>query len=151
MITEKEIHHMLGVARRCYQLAKENNYSEEICRDCFVMGFLSNIGREFTDSNVNHAQVSAEILEHMYGSFENIIDSIAHHSDCSYLKENSSLRLQLLNQAIMTTNSDGEIISVQERLNEIKDKYGMVSPEYSNAMMLVENQAINDDIKELVV
>ena len=44
MISENKIKHILGVARRCKEIAKKQGLSEQEQNACYVMGFLHDIG-----------------------------------------------------------------------------------------------------------
>lgn len=146
MITDERMKHMLGVARQCYSLAKEQGCTEAVSRDFFLMGLLHDIGYEFTDEQEKHAQIGYEMLEHVIGSspysYINIIESIGRHGDSTYKLENTPLRLAILNRADMTTDNAGNPCTVDEKLREIAEHHGINSFEYKRAMELVQNQKI---------
>ena len=51
-ITSNRLEHSIAVARKCYTLAKtEYEMSEEEARKMFLMGFIHDMGYEFTDDS----------------------------------------------------------------------------------------------------
>lgn len=127
MITENRLNHIIGVARRCYNLAKELNKGEDYCRRMYVMGFLHDVGYEFSD-NQGHASCGADILEQMKFPFS---DEIRKHGMPLSFEEQSE-ELRILNQADIETSATGERIFAQERLQDVEKRYGRDSVQYTN-------------------
>lgn len=61
-ISEARLHHILGVARKSYKIAKEMGYDERFCRRCFMLGWIHDVGYEFSEKQSEHPNVSAELL-----------------------------------------------------------------------------------------
>ena len=114
MINENRLHHILGVARKAYKLAKEFGYDEKFARTCFTIGWNHDIGYEFDPEH--HQDIGANLL---IGWAWN--DDIRKHG--FYHKEMSPT-LIILNLADMTTSPTGTEVTIKERLTEIESRYG---------------------------
>lgn len=142
-ITAHKIMHMLAVARKCYTLAREKyELSETTARKCFVMGLLHDIGYEFSDSASTHPEVGADMLNSLNVSqFCAIVDAVRNHGKI-YEMENVTKWDYILNEADLTVDSKGNNVSIEERLDDIKGRYGKSSTQYKDALsvtkMLVE-------------
>ena len=134
-ITAKRLTHMLGVARRCYDLAKEDGCDEAYCRKMFALGLLHDIGYEF-DEGPGHAVAGAMMLQSLKKDSE-AVDAIAMHGLCTNSK-NWSHQLQLLNKADMAVDSAGSVVNVSQRLRDIGEHYGYGSTAYLCAKQVAE-------------
>lgn len=133
-ISDHRIQHMIGVARKCYQLAKEKyNMSEEDSRKYFVMGILHDIGYEFTEKRSEHPFVGADILDSLtIQDITDINDAIRHHGKC--LQYEYTDADYILNEADLTIDSRGNAVSMEQRCDDIKERYGEDSRQYKNAI-----------------
>ena len=61
-ISENRIHHILGVARKAYKIAKDMGFEEDFCRRCFMLGWIHDVGYEFAEKQSEHPDISAEML-----------------------------------------------------------------------------------------
>jgi HD domain. len=114
MITEDRLHHILGVARKAYKIAKDLGKDENYARQMFALGWNHDIGYEFDP--VNHENVGANILpNYKYAEF------IRSHglAPTQITKE-----WIIINLADMTTSPTGEEITIEDRLAEIESRYG---------------------------
>lgn len=114
MITENRLHHIIGVARKAYKIAKDLGYDEEFARKCFALGWNHDIGYEFDP--VNHATIGSDIL----GDFDNG-GAIRNHGK---VVENQTDEWFIVNLADMTTSPLGDEVTIDERLTEIESRYG---------------------------
>ena len=130
-ISEERLHHVLGVARKCYDLARISGNDEGFCRKMFLLGWLHDIGYEFSTQREGHSKLSAEIVALLLPGDEVSLDAIRSHGTCP--EEPISLEKTLLVSADMTTGPNGEDISVHERLLGIKERFGAESEEYLTA------------------
>lgn len=158
MITENKLKHMLGVARKCYSVAKEKGYSEDTAREYWLMGLLHDIGYEFIDSNENpdsHPQIAYDFLDNQLQfnlmSLYNDLLAIKFHGDSSVGEGAVGLfnlniydRIQILNYADMTTDTEGKETTIKERLEDIKERYGKDSDVYKKAVALVKKQNLSE-------
>lgn len=139
-ISENRLHHLLGVAKKCYELAKERGHNEEFCRKMFLLGFVHDAGYEFSKSTKEHEEISAQMLQYL-GLDENSheVQAIKHHN--SFLSRSNEEWLILV-EADMTTDNAGNPISVMARLDSIQDIYGDYSEEYEHACELCSQVGI---------
>lgn len=150
-ISEDGLHHILGVARKAYDIAKEEGYNEDFCRKMFMIGWVHDVGFEFSETYKEHPRVSSEMLYQLicmrnkfdmdvpirtnhaiwyHGQFPEIGDDTTQAARVS-LVTNDEWRI--LNMADMQVDSKGNEVSVTEKLSEIKDKYGEGSEQYKTA------------------
>ena len=115
MITDDKAMHMLGVARRMREYALEDGADEKRAEEAFVVGWLHDIGYEFT-SKANHENYGADILERMNFPYA---DEIRHHAE-----PGDGEMLGWLIKADMTVDHQGKFCTLEERLNGIKERYG---------------------------
>lgn len=134
-ISDNKLKHSLGVARRCYVLAKEHNFSENLCLHMYVVGMLHDIGYDFTDVSECHPEVGYEILRSAGLDAKEVL----HHGKPITNEElNQTVQecLNILNEADLTVSYIGELVPVTERLESIKDNYGKNSHQYINSVEL---------------
>ena len=134
MIDTSRSNHILGVARKAKALAlklKPNN--EKYAEDMFLLGILHDIGYEFTKNNASHSHVGGEILKR---ANYNYWREVSLHGDESI--ENMSDELFLLNYADMTTDPNGNSVTMEMRLEDIGLRYGKTSKQYIKALNLVQ-------------
>ncbi len=135
-ISEDRLHHLIGVARKAYKIAKEEGHDETFCRRMFMLGWLHDIGYEFSEERSDHPYVSAELLETLGGATEhseewaNAIDAIQCHGEFT---KNETDEWKILNMADMLVNSKGQEVTVSQRLEDIKNRYGACSDQYFDA------------------
>ena len=124
--------HSLAVARRMHEIV-EQRPSEFSCNpeDAFVLGLLHDIGYAFAPESEYHADVGGIILKyHGYPLWQEVYH---HHSvDGIY----SSQLLELLNYVDMTTNEKGQVVSTEERIEEIGNIFGKGSFPEINAVAM---------------
>lgn len=132
-ISDERLFHMRGVGRRCQELAKELfDWSDMKCRQMFLMGFLHDVGYEFSVDQLDHAHVAGKMLDCVgYDYWEPIF----FHGDTTL--ESMSSELLILNIADMQISKDGQRISVSERLKDIGVRYGEDSEQYTKACVLI--------------
>ena len=136
-ISEDKLKHSLGVARKCYKIAKRLGYDERYCRKMFVIGFNHDIGYEFCVEKQDHAKVGYQMLLDICHTSTEELEAIECHgkpiNDNTYIDE-----FRILNLADLTIDSKGNEVKVEERLIDIKDRYGEESKEYKNVKELAE-------------
>lgn len=134
-ISEDRLHHILSVARECYQIAKRRGYDEIFCRRMFMIGWNHDVGYEFSKKQSDHPIISKNLLE-LVGVTDNnedssrVLDSIREHG--LYVNEETA-EWTILNIADMTIDSKGNKVDVMQRLNDIKNRYGEYSNQYLTA------------------
>ena len=61
-ISEDRLHHIIGVARKAYAIAKQRGHSEEFARKMFMDGWLHDVGYEFSEKQGHHPHESGELV-----------------------------------------------------------------------------------------
>lgn len=124
MITEDRWNHILGVARQAARLAEKffTGDAENRRREMFLLGMLHDIGYEFAETGRQHAIVGGEILRGTgYGCWREVYEH--GNPDVSEMSD----ELFLLNCADMTTGPKGEMMTMEERLQEVGESFGRES------------------------
>ena len=130
MISENKLKHMLGVARRCEFLAKENGMSEDAQKACFVMGLLHDIGYE--NGVIDGHPVRGFDYAEAFLSFPDALDAIKKHG--KPIEGDVSLFDIILNTADLTTNYIGNLVSIEDRLEGITERHSASSTHYLHAL-----------------
>lgn len=129
-ISEDRLHHILGVARKAYSIAKEMGYDEIFARKMFMIGWNHDVGYEFSEKQSEHPDISAEMLMYLMGSYDESYHAIEKHGRYT---DNESVEWKILNMADMQVDADGTEVDVMTRLNGIKSRYGEHSDQYLTA------------------
>lgn len=131
-LDEKRILHSLGVAKKMKMLTNElYPDNEEFVNDMFVLGLLHDVGYEFTSSQLQHAEVAGDTLEmNGYKYWKEVF----YHGKSEVEYESEALRI--LNIADLLTDSNGNQTTVQERLRDVKERYGESSFAYKDFLKL---------------
>lgn len=132
-INDDKLHHILGVARRCYELALERNLGEYFAMKMFTIGWMHDVGYEFSVKHEEHPKVSELMFEMIGGRYNH---AIASHGKVDL--DFSDAELAILNEADLTVDHKGNKCTVEERLNGIIERYGEDSKTYKNAKLLAE-------------
>lgn len=134
MITEDRLHHMLGVARKAYEIAKLLGYSEDECKKYFAIGLNHDIGYEF--DNLTHEEIGGKIFE----EWELASRAIRTHGNTKYPLSTDWI---IINLADMTTSPTGKPITMTDRLQDIENRFGNTHEWYLDAKKvcdkLIEN------------
>lgn len=129
-MTNERANHSWAVARKMVEIGKEKNLSEEEQEDLFVLGINHNIGYQFGNDADN--EKGAEFLrDNGYKYWKEVY----YHGKPD--SEYSSMYLDILNEADMKINTQGQEVSYEERLNDIADRYGRESTQYHNAEQVI--------------
>ena len=126
------VKHSISVARRMVEIGKSYNLSNEELEELFVLGLNHDIGYEYGD-NSNHAHIGGEILKRNNYKYWR---EVYYHGVVQ--EEYSSLYLKILNTADMQVDKYGNVVGFEERLKDIKSRYGEESKTYCDAKILIE-------------
>ena len=134
-ITEDRLRHMLGVARKAYEIAKNRTHDEDFCRKMFAIGLLHDIGYEFAETQEEHTEIGANIVSLLIDNESdqnnnNTINELRKHGLYADTKNEEWI---ILNMADMLVDPEGKAVSVTQRLNDIKERYGERSNQYLTA------------------
>ena len=137
-ITSNRLEHSIGVARKCYELAKtEYEMSEEQARKMFLMGFIHDMGYEFTEDSTQHPNVMGSIMDSVsIKDWHEILFAIQTHGKPQ--KFIGTPEQAILNEADLTVNHTGDSVSFEERCENIRHRYGNQSHQYHNSLQMVE-------------
>lgn len=129
-ISEDRLHHIIGVARKAYFIAKEMGYDENFARRMWMIGWNHDAGYEFSEKQSEHPDVGAEMLMQLMGSYDESYHAIGKHG---HYTENETPEWKILNMADMLIDSKGNEVTVSQRLDDIKERYGEHSDQYLTA------------------
>lgn len=128
------LRHSLAVGRTMSELARDlMSWDNEKCEDMFVLGFVHDIGYEFTETQPEHALLGGESLRRAGYRYWHEVSS---HGDPH--PAYASDELMLLNLADMTTGRHGKHVTIEQRLADIGARYGTESRQYVDAERLAD-------------
>ena len=132
-ISNERLKHSLEVARLMKKLSEDAGWSGEKCEEMFVLGYLHDIGYEFSEQQCDHASVGGEMLRKQEYKYWR---EVFYHGklDADYASD----ELTMLNRADMSVDSKGQNVGTELRLKDIADRYGEKSRQYIEAKLLVE-------------
>ena len=123
--------HCLEVARFMYEMAVQKGWSDERCKEMFLLGFVHDIGYEFCENQLDHPDVGADLLKSQGYKYWQEVKYHGMITDEYYSEE-----LHMLNIADMSVNSCGKRVGAQMRLSDIKKRYGEDSEQYRRSVEL---------------
>ena len=132
-ISEDRLHHILGVSRKAYSIAKDMGYGEPFARKMFMLGWNHDVGYEFSEEQTEHADISATMIVYLMnndGVNNKNYYAIKRHG---YYAEDETVEWKILNMADMLIDSKGNEVTVSQRLDDIKERYGEHSNQYLTA------------------
>lgn len=140
-ISEDRLHHIIGVARKAYRIAKDMGYDEAFARKMFMIGWVHDVGYEFSKEQSEHAKVSSEMLHQLvcvnkiYDTSISLKTNHAIYYRGSYPAEavDCNLEWKIINMADMLIDSKGNEVTASQRLDDIKNRYGEYSDQYLTA------------------
>jgi HD superfamily phosphodiesterase len=96
----------------------------------FTLGWLHDIGYEFSEKYKGHPSVSADLLRSIGLPEGAALQAIEKHG---HYVENKTDEWRILNMADMLIDSKGNPVTPTERLDGIKERYGEHSDQYLTA------------------
>lgn len=135
-ISENRLHHILDVARKAYKIAKDMGFEEDFCRRCFMLGWIHDVGYEFAENQSEHPDISAKMLLLIN---EDTVASDLKKPFYKAIKEHGKYpsemteEYRILNMEDMLVDSKGNEVTVSQRLEDIKNRYGEHSIQYLTA------------------
>jgi hypothetical protein len=140
MFSSNRALHSLTVANKMYEVALEKTNNEYYAKEMFNLGWLHDIGYQFTENNREHAHVGGEFLKSQgYKYWVEIYEHGVYKPDMNY-----SYEWFLLNSIDMQTDSKGNYIGYDGRLKDIGSRYFFNSDEYNNAEALIAYLKTNE-------
>lgn len=134
-ISEDRLHHILGVARKAYSLAKNMGYSEDFARRMFMLGWNHDVGYEFSTKPTEHSDISAEMYLETLDDITDDTKSTTYQAIKNHGRytKNATIEWKILNMADMQVDFDGKEVDVITRLHNIRECYGEHSNQYFTA------------------
>ncbi len=129
MLTQNRINHIIAVANLMKEKAPLLGLDPD---QMFVLGYLHDVGYAVQTDKL-HSYFGGEILKKAGYKY--------HQEVCNHgnpYTEYTSSALDLLNYCDMHINSNGELVSYEERLEDIKARRGEDSIEYKNSLLIVK-------------
>ena len=136
-ISEDRLHHIIGVARKAYTIALERGHDKEFAKKCFMLGWLHDVGYEFAETKEDHPKVSGRLL--LLLQDESPVASDLKKPSIKAIMEHGLYPTEkteewiILNQADMQIGPDGREMTISERLEDIKNRFGEWSDTYLTA------------------
>lgn len=130
--------HSFAVANKMVEIGKKYNLNENDLQDLFLLGYNHDIGYTLCSNNIEHNIVGGERLkENQYKYWKEVY----YHGnpDCEY----KSLFLKILNMADMQIDKYGNDVGYEKRLEDIKNRYGINSSQFINAVKIVDKLTKN--------
>jgi len=139
-MTEDCLKHSIGVARQMRRFALADNDKSYLAYDAFVVGLLHDIGYEF-DTKDNHEMVAGKRLKNM--GFPYAYEIMYHNSLWEDIPEEAKIDFDAdvffwLQKADMTVDSHGNIVTFEERLEDIANRYGEDSEIYKHCEEIIK-------------
>ena len=125
--------HSLAVANKMVEIGKKINLDESNLQHLFILGYNHDIGYDFTSNILYHNIVGGNILkQNGYKYWKEVY----YHGnpDCEY----QSVFLKILNMADMQIDKYGNDVGYEDRLKDIKNRYGEKSIQYINSKKIIE-------------
>lgn len=132
-ISKNREKHIFEVARLMYKQAKAIGWDEEKCREMFTLGLVHDLGYEFCEKQEEHPAVGGTLLRFQGYKYWR---EVKYHGMLT--SDYSSPELDLLNKSDICVDSLGNIVTAEERLNDIGKRYGYDSSQYKDALILAE-------------
>lgn len=132
-ISDNKLKHSLGVARYMQKYASERLLNDDLASEFFVLGYLHDIGEEFVYDKKDHAHVGGNLLKSQNYKYWK---EVYYHGDpkTPYM----SVALMVLNLAELCVQNDGTVVTIDQNLERIKNKFGENSVQYQNTKALAE-------------
>ena len=129
LITNNKLKHCKTVAEYMYIHADERLVDKE---DMYTLGLLHDIGYLFGKEGHNKSGG-----KHLRSQGYKYWCEVYFHGSVGV--EYKSYELDLLNKADMMVNKEGKLVGYDERLKDIKARYGETSEQYLNAVIIVKD------------
>lgn len=134
MITNERMAHSMAVARKMKEIANSDPQKYPVNpEEAFILGILHDIGYEFSAEQKDHGRIGGELLKNQGYQYW---QEIYFHGTTQ--DKFTSPMLNLLNYADMTTGPQGQSLTVEERIQDIENRYGASSWQTTEAIALAK-------------
>lgn len=142
-INDNRLLHVREVGRVCAELAEHLfGWSDAKTQEMFLMGFVHDFGYEYSEEQHLHAGIGGQILERTGFKYAREVSDHGSPAIPAMSEE-----LLILNIADMSVNGSGQRVTFEQRLSDIRERYGAESSQYLDAADLVS--AIEKELKKL--
>ena len=133
-LTNDRLKHCKKIAERMMEYVKTHT-NIFTCKpeEMYILGLFHDIGYAFVDKQVEHEHVGGYLLKTQGYKYWK---EVYYHGDP--LAEYDSMELRLLNFMDITTGPTGEIMTIDERIEDIKKRYGDNSVQTLKAIALAD-------------
>lgn len=132
-MNNNRLNHSLAVAKKMIEIGKNCNLNKTDLYNLFVIGINHDIGYEFTNNNLLHNHIGGNILKETGFIYWK---EIYYHGEIN--TKYASLYLDILNQADMQIDINGNDVGYEKRLSDIEKRYGKNSITYKKSYKLIE-------------
>ena len=127
------LNHSLAVANKMIEIGKDLNLKEEDLQDLFILGYNHDIGYDFCSDNKEHNIIGGDILKNNGYKYWK---EVYYHGNPN--SEYQSQFLKILNMADMQIDKYGNDVGYEKRLEDIKNRYGEDSIQYTNSYKIIK-------------
>lgn len=127
------IKHSLSVANKMVEIGKNLNLKESDLQDLFILGYNHDIGYDFCSDKKEHNILGGEILKNNGYKYWK---EVYYHGNPN--SEYQSQFLKILNMADMQIDKYGNDVGYEKRLEDIKNRYGEDSIQYTNSYKIIK-------------
>lgn len=133
-ITYNRLKHMNEVAKRMKDYVIQHSEKFD-CKpeDMYILGAIHDIGYAFVEKQEDHAVVAGEVLKSQGYKYWK---EVYYHGIAQ--DEYDSVELRLLNYMDITTGPTGNVVTIEERIDDIKHRYGEDSYQAKEAIKMAE-------------
>lgn len=131
-LSQSRRRHSTGVARVARHIAEQ--YYDKPTADpqaLFMLGLVHDIGYAYCDHQSDHAQRGGDVLR---DSGYQYWREVYHHGQ---ITDYQSAELDILNGADMCVGPDGQVVQPEQRLRDIRQRYGPESDQHKQAQEVV--------------
>jgi len=133
MFDKDRLNHSLAVANKMVEIGENLNLKESDLQDLFILGYNHDIGYDFCSDKKEHNIVGGEILKNNGYKYWK---EVYYHGNPN--SEYQSQFLKILNMADMQIDKYGNDVGYEKRLEDIKNRYGEYSIQYTNSYKIIK-------------
>ena len=133
MFDKDRLNHPLAVSNKMVEIGENLNLKEKDLQDLFILGYNHDIGYDFCSDKKEHNILGGEILKNNGYKYWK---EVYYHGNPN--SEYQSQFLKILNMADMQIDKYGNDVGYEKRLEDIKNRYGEDSIQYTNSYKIIK-------------
>ena len=137
-ITDSKLHHIRAVAELMYERAFEMTGDEKYAEEMYVLGFVHDIGYIFGAKG--HAEAGGGLMKRTNFKYA---DAVSLHGKDHPDPDQITQDVMLIQWCDMSVGPGGVKMSVAERIEDIRNRYGDDSEQYLGAKEIAKRLAEN--------